>query len=234
MSREIEIAAADGGTFAAYLATPSANARAPGILLLPPVFGIEPVIRDLADSYAKCGYVVVVPNQFWRDPEPQPMERTGGGRERALERARRVDVDVLVDDVRASVETMRAMPECNGTVVALGFCFGGRYAYLAAARLPIAAAAAFHGTQIGLCLPEKPRVPVSLHFGAEDPLTPKDEVDAIAAAVRDVPDSAVYVYPGAAHNFSLPGNPSYLPDVARLAGERTFAFFDRVRAASRA
>jgi carboxymethylenebutenolidase len=213
-----------------YVALPAA-VPASGIVLLPPIFGIEPVIRALADRYAARGFVVVVPNQFRRDAEPDVMERTDAGRARALARAQRVDVEAIVDDVRATVAELRAMPACNGKVAALGFCFGGRYAFLAAARLDVQAAAGFHPTQIGASLTDAPRVhaPLSLHLGAEDPLTPPSEVNAITSALQDKPDAEIFVYPGATHNFAVPGVPGYDAAVAALAEQRVFALFDRLK-----
>ena len=215
-----------------YVALPPA-APAPGIVLLPPIFGIEPVIRELADRYAARGFAVVVPNQFRRDAEPKTMERTDAGRAKALARAQRVDVDQIVDDVRTTVAELRAMPQCNRNVAVLGFCFGGRYAFLAAARLDVQAAAAFHGAQIGQSLADAPAVhaPLSLHFGADDPIAPMTEVDAIKDALRDKPDAEIFVYPGATHNFAVPGVPGYDAAVAELAEQRVFALFDRLKSA---
>jgi carboxymethylenebutenolidase len=213
-----------------YVALPAAG-RAPGILLLPPVFGIEPVIRQLADRYAARGFVVAAPNQFHRDAEPEMMERTDEGRARALARAQRVDVDQIVDDVRAEIAALRALPQCTGKIGVVGFCFGGRYAFLAAARLDVDAAAAFHPVQIGNSLADAPNVhaPISLHFGVEDPLTPPSEVEAVTAALRSRPDAEVFSYPGATHNFAIPGVPAYDPAVAQLSEDRAFALFDRLK-----
>jgi carboxymethylenebutenolidase len=213
-----------------YLAFPS-DAPAPGIVLLPPIFGVESVIKTLADRYAARGFAVVVPNQFRRDAEPEMMERTDAGRARAMARAQRVDVDTIVDDVRATIAELRAMPDCSGKVAVLGFCFGGRYAFLAAARLDVQAAASFHGTQIGASLADAPRVhaPLSLHFGADDPIAPMSEVDTIKAALREKPDADVFVYPGATHNFAVPGVSGYDAAVAALAEERAFALFDKLK-----
>jgi carboxymethylenebutenolidase len=215
-----------------YVALPP-SAPAPGLVLLPPIFGIEPVIRALADRYAARGYVVVVPNQFRRDAEPETMERTDAGRAKALARAQRVDVGQIVDDVRTTVAELRAMPHCNANVAVLGFCFGGRYAFLAAARLDVQAGAAFHGAQIGQSLADAPAVhaPLSLHFGADDPIAPMSEVDAIKNALRDTPDAETFVYPGATHNFAIPGVPGYDAAVAELAEQRVFAVFDRLKSA---
>jgi carboxymethylenebutenolidase len=213
-----------------YVALPPA-APAPGIVLLPPVFGIEPVIRELADRYAARGFVVMVANQFHRDDEPDVMDRTETGRARAMARSRRVDVDQAVDDLRETIADLRAMPECNGKVAVVGFCFGGRYAFLAAARLDVQAAGAFHGTLIGASLADAPNVhaPLSLHYGSDDPVAPMSEVEAVKEALRDKTDAEVFVYPGATHNFAVPGVPGYDPAVAVLAEQRLFALFDRLK-----
>jgi carboxymethylenebutenolidase len=230
---EIHVAAADGGRFEAYLALPPDGAPSPGIVMLPPIFGLEPVVRQLADGYAARGYVVLAPNQFWRDPESHVMDRTDAGRASAQARGRRVDVEQIVGDVGASVAALRAMPACSGKVAVLGFCFGGRYAYLAAARLDIDAAGAFHPVQIDQSTADAPRVkaPLSLHFGEDDPLTPPDHVDAVRAALRHRPDAEIFVYPGATHNFAVPGVPGYNPTVAALSEQRVFTLFDRLKAA---
>lgn len=161
------------------------------------------------------------------------MERTEAGRANALARAERVDVDVVVDDLRATIAELRAMPECSGNVAVLGFCFGGRYAFLAAARLNVQAAGAFHPARIGASLADAPSVhtPLSLHFGAEDPIAPMSEVDAIENVLRDKTDADVFVYPGAMHNFAIPGVPGYDAAVAALAEQRVFALFDQLKSA---
>ncbi len=219
--------AASGGAFEAYQALPPGEGTAPALLLLPPIFGVELVIEGLADRYAARGFVTLAPNQFWRDAEPGIMPRTDAGRERAFARARRVDVDQIVGDVRTAVAALRAMPRCNGKVAVLGICFGGRYAFLAAARLDVQAAGAFHGTQIGLSLGDGPTVhaPLSLQFGADDPITPPEEIDAIRAALAHRPDAEITVHPGSTHNFSLPGVPGYDPQVAADAERRVFDLF---------
>ena len=215
-----------------YLALPGA-VPAPAIVLLPPIFGIEPLIREMADRWASRGFVVLAMNQFRHDAEPGPIERTDDGRARAQARGKRADVGLLVDDLRAGIERLRAMAECNGKVGVIGFCFGGRYAYIAAARLPIDAAAGFHPVQIADTLADAPNVkaPLSLHFGEDDPLTPKDHVDAVRAALAGRSDAEIFVYPGATHNFAVPGVPGYYPAVAALSEERAFTLFDRLKAA---
>ncbi|MDB5092659.1 MAG: Carboxymethylenebutenolidase [Candidatus Eremiobacteraeota bacterium] len=230
MPAELTVETADGKTFAAYFASTEAT-PAPGIIVLPPIFGVDRQMRDLVDRCAHRGYAAAVLNQFWRDPQPQEFARTPEERPLAVARAARVDVDQLVDDLDVAIAALRDRPECNGKIAVMGYCFGGRYAFLAAARLGVDAAAAFHGTQIGLALADAPNVaaPLSLHFGADDALTPPEQIDAIRLALRHRSDAEIVVYPAAVHNFSQPGWPGYDPTVAAASEERAFALFDQLK-----
>jgi carboxymethylenebutenolidase len=230
VTAELTVETADGKTFAAYFAS-TGTTPAPGIIVLPPIFGVDRQMRDLADRCAQRGYAAAVLNQFWRDPQPQEFARTPEERPLAVARAARVDVDQLVDDLDVAIAVLRDRAECNGKIAVMGYCFGGRYAFLAAARLGVDAAAAFHGTQIGQSLADAPNVaaPLSLHFGGDDPLTPPEEIEAIRTALHHRPDAEIVVYPGAVHNFSQPGWPGYDAALATASEERAFALFDGLK-----
>ena len=109
----------------------------------------------------------------------------------------------------------------------LGYCFGGRYVHLSAARLGINAGAAFHGTAIGKSLEETDKItcPMSLHFGDNDPVVPMEEVNAIKAAYAGKPNVDILVYEGAGHSFSMPSNQGYDADVARASRDSVLALF---------
>ena len=209
-----------------YITAP-ARERAPAIVVLPPIFGLEPAILQLADRYAQRGFLTLAVNQFWREPETRVMGRDAVERPRALERAGKVDVERIIDDVGIVIDRARAHEGCDGRVAVLGICFGGRYAFMSAARHRIGAAGAFHGTQIGLELDEGPRVacPLSFHFGALDIQTPPDEIAAIRRVTAHRADAEIVVHDGADHNFAVPGHPAFNPDIAARAERAVLALF---------
>jgi len=130
-------------------------------------------------------------------------------------------------DIEDLVRDLKSRPQCNGKVAILGFCFGGRYALLGAARLGINAAASFHGAGMGQHLDEVAKVgcPVSFHFGDADPVAPMDEVNAIQKAFAGRSNADIGVYKGAGHNFAMPRKEGYNPAAAKESRERVLRSF---------
>lgn len=186
-------------------------------------------MQVVLERYASRGYIALAPDLFWR-VAPGVLARDEAGMKAANERKNRVDPAQCLSDIGAAVEALRAMPQCEGNVALAGFCFGGRYAFLGAAHLEIAAAAAFHPTEIGASLEPAPRIkhPLSLHFAEEDAVVPLSEVDTIARALQGQPNVELFTYPKARHSFAVPQTHAYDTLSATLAEERAFALFDRV------
>ncbi len=211
--------------FDGYLTGPGGSDKAPSILMITAIFGIDQEMRNLADAWAKDGFLVSVPDIFWRQiPGPTADMKV------AFERYEKFDPDQGMKDIEDLMKDLKARPQCNGKVAVLGYCFGGRYAHLATSRLGANAAAAFHGTMIGLHLDEvdKVKVPVSYHFGDQDPVVPMDEVSAIQKAFAGKPDAEIAVYKGATHNFSMPTKDGFHPEAARVSREHALACFRRM------
>src|SRR4029434_9052276 len=99
-------------------------------------------MQELADAWAADGFVVSVADICWR-VWPGPT----ADRDVAFDRYGKFDVDQGMLDIADLIHDLKARPECNGKVGVLGFCFGGRYAHLAAARLGVDAAGAYSRTQ---------------------------------------------------------------------------------------
>jgi carboxymethylenebutenolidase len=226
----VEISARDG-SFPAYRAVPAAT-PASAVVLIAPIFGVTASMREVADRYAEHGFIALAPDPFWRQ-HPGPLGRED--RELASSRGKAVaDSDVL-DDLARCVASLRAMPECNGTVAVAGFCFGGKYAFLAAARGLVDAAAAFHGSRVGTVLDEAPnvRVPLSLHWGDNDHAAPLEEIRAVETALAGKPEIEIGVYPGIGHGFTQTDNPNYDAPATAASEARVFAMLARLRAAER-
>ena len=211
------ISARDGFAFDAYRATPG-DARRGGLVVCHAIWGVTPHLQGLADSYADDGYEVLVPSLFdrfqrgfaERDTDPALYARQNG-----YAGATGWGAEVL-DAVQAAIDAL-APP-----VFALGFCFGGTTAWLAAARCSgLSAVAAFYGGQIASYAGDVPKVPTCLHLGKTDALIPPADVEAIRAAHPDLP---IYLY-DAGHAFVAPNG--FHADSARLSRLRTLQIFAR-------
>ena len=205
-STDITNTTRDNETYDGYLASPSGEAKAPGILLITAIFGIDDEMKELSNAFAADGFVVSVPDIFWR-----VMPGPTADMEKAFDRYGKFDPDQGMLDIEDLIKDLKARPRCNGKVAVLGFCFGGRYAHLAAARLGVDAAGAYHGTAIGQHLDETGKIecPVSYHFGDSDPVVPMDEVEAIRKSYAGHDNAEIAVYEGASHNFSMPYKEGY-------------------------
>ena len=221
-SKIVSVTAADGGVFNAYLALPESG-RAPGLVLLQEIFGVNRHLRELADRYAEEGYVTIAPDLFWRMQPGVDLGYSEAEIKVAFDFFGRFDPDQAIKDVADTVHALRAMNECNGKVGAIGFCLGGMLTYLAAARCNIEAAVSYYGVGIEKRLNEAGavRCPMMLHFGELDKSVPGAARDAVATALKERDDIEVHVYPGADHGFNNPVRPSYDRFAASLAHSRT-------------
>jgi carboxymethylenebutenolidase len=225
----IDIAAADGGKFKGYLAVP-ASGSGPGILLLQEIFGVNASMRAVADYYAEEGYVVLVPDLFWR---LRPGIELGYGEDdfkTAFGYYQRFDVDQSIKDAADALKSLRARPELAGKVGALGFCLGGNLAYLVAARTDVACAVSYYGVGIEASLgeAEKAKCPMVFHFAELDRFAPEAAREQIKAAFARRPDVECYLYPGCDHAFAAPERPSFNKPATLMAHSRSIALFRKV------
>lgn len=228
MGTDITLAASDGGRFAAYLALP-ARLPAPALVVLPEVFNANPHIRSVADGYAADGFIALAPDVFWRQEAGCYLPYTDEGRSKARALWAELDTDQYARDLGDIVAALRARPDCSGKVGVMGFCLGGKFAYLASTRLPVDAAASYYGVQIDQHLGEagQRRCPLLLHFASDDPHVPPATVAAIAARLGGEPGVALHVYPGTEHGFNRRGYPPYDEAAAAEARRRTLALLHR-------
>ena len=229
-SRSIRVRATDGsGEFDAYLAVPAAG-KGPGIVLAQEIFGVNKTMRELADYYAEEGYVVLVPDLFWRQEVGVELdERTQFDRALALYQG--FDEAKGVEDIQATLNALRALPEFAGQTGVLGFCLGGKLAYLAACRTDCDVAVAYYGVGIENALGEADRLGgkrLVLHIAENDGFCPPEARDAILKALSSRPGVELYVYPGVDHAFARLGGDHYHKPSALMAHQRSIAAFRSV------
>src|SRR6185503_8425274 len=119
-SKTVSVTAADGGVFNAYLALPEGG-RGPALVLLQEIFGVNRYLREVADRYAEEGYVTIAPDLFWRIQPGIELGYSEAEIKAAFDLFARFDPDQAIKDVADTVRALRAMPECNGKVGAVGF-----------------------------------------------------------------------------------------------------------------
>ncbi|WP_199431465.1 dienelactone hydrolase family protein [Qaidamihabitans albus] len=222
---------ADEGVFDAYLAVPDL-VPAPGIILLQEVFGVNDNMRGLADSLAEAGYLALVPDMFWRLQRRFESKDESGIAE-GMELARRMDLGAAVTDMTAALAHLRALPACDGRAGGVGFCLGGKLAYLLATSVRADgrgpdAVVSYYGSGIHEMLDQAEAIecPMMFHYGDRDPYITHEQVAAVEAAVASRPDIAVHHY-DAGHAFSNFDAPSlHEREPADLAWGRTLAFFE--------
>lgn len=204
------ITAPDGATYDAYLTGEQGTGR-PAVIVFSPIFGVDDDMTALADEWAARGFIVAVPDYFFR-VTPGPLGRDEENRKKAFARWEKLDAAQAIEDMRPLIARLSSSPCSNGKLGALGYCAGGELAFLAATRLGAGAIAAFHGCRIDRHLAEAgsaANARMSLHFGDSDPLVPMDEVVRIRSALGGNPKVGIYIYAGANHGFSFKGRPSY-------------------------
>jgi carboxymethylenebutenolidase len=208
--------ARDGHEFQAYVAAPSGKPRG-AVVVLQEIFGVNRSIRAVADRYAAEGYTAIAPALFDRVRRGIELGYTAETVQEGLGYMMQVGKEQFLADTGAAVNAVKG----SGKVGVVGFCWGGTIAYVAACRLPVAAAASYYGSSIPKFLDEAPRCPVLYHFGGQDPSIPPATVESIRAAH---PAGVFHVYP-ADHAFANADRPQFHAPSAQLALERTLAFF---------
>ena len=218
-----------GGAFSAYVARPKAD-KAPAVVVIQEIFGVNAVMRGITDQFAAAGYLAICPDLFWRiEPGIDITDRSEAEWKRAFELYNAFDVDSGVGDIAATIAHMRGDSGCTGKVGAVGFCLGGLLAYLTATRTDADAAVAYYGVGIDRYTAEADRLaaPLLLHIAQEDQFVPKEAQALILSALKNHPQVEAYQYPGQDHAFARTGGDHYNAEAAALAWDRTMSVFKR-------
>ena len=224
MGSIVQLSAADGIQVPAYVATPSAPAKA-AVLVIQEIFGINAHIREVADAYANEGYLAIAPAMFHR-VKPQ-VELAYAEADMGAGMALKTAVEALpapgvLQDIQAAIDHAHA--SCGGKVGIVGYCWGGLLTWRSACLLNgLSAAAPYYGggmtSEAESALQAK--VPVMAHFAEEDKWISMESVAAFKVAH---PAAQVFTYP-AHHGFNCNHRGAWKAESAALAKQRTLDFF---------
>jgi carboxymethylenebutenolidase len=220
----VEFASPEGyGRMRGYLVRPAnATGRLPGVLIAHENRGRTPHIEDIARRVALDNFIAFAPDALF------PLGGYPGDEDRARAMYAKLDQAKINADYVAAAEYLKRLPECNGHVGVVGFCAGGTVANMLATRLSdLGAAVPFYGGPPATLDVAKIRAPLLIHYAGNDERTnagwPKYEAALKAAGVA----YEVHIYPGTQHGFNNDTTPRYDEAAAKLAWQRTIAFFNR-------
>jgi len=223
---EVTIEGKDG-SFTVYAAVPDVT-PAPGIVVAQEIFGVNQVMRDTCDWLATQGFVAVCPDLFWRiEPGIQITDKTDAEWKRAFELFGLFDVDKGIEDMKATLAELRTHEVCNGKAGSVGYCLGGKLAYLMATRSDSDANVGYYGVGLGDLMGEAKTItkPLMLHIAEKDKFSSAEEIAKVTKTLAGNGNVKIHLYEGRDHAFARQGGEHYDAAAAKLANDRTVSFF---------
>lgn len=216
-----------GDSFDAYIAEPEGTPKA-AIVVIQEIFGVNDGIRRKCDRWAAEGYFAVAPDLFWRlepgvelDPDIDPEFK------RALDLMSRFDQDQGIRDIEAAIRAARSRLPEGGKVGCVGYCLGGRLAYMTAARTDVDASVGYYAVGLDGLLHEKNAIsnPLMLHIAGDDGFVPSEVQKKMHEGLDEHPRVTLHDYPGEDHGFAAEMGRRRSEDAAQRADRRTADFF---------
>lgn len=214
------------GNFSAYLSLP-ATGFGPGLLVIQEIFGVNRSMRQMCDAFAARGYVALCPDIFWRqEPGIQITDKTDEEWQRAFQLFQGFDVDKGIEDLKDSLATLRKLDTCTGKAGAVGYCLGGKLAFLMATRSDADCNVGYYGVGLDELLGEAAGIsaPLMLHIAEKDEYCPPETQARLRDSLGSHPQATLHSYAGMPHAFARAGGIHYDADAATLANGRTYDF----------
>ncbi|MFN8658583.1 MAG: dienelactone hydrolase family protein [Candidatus Obscuribacterales bacterium] len=224
-SKTITVNAPDGSKFDCYVSAPTGEA--PAVLVIQEIFGVNQGLRQTADWLADNGFLAVAPDLFYRqEPGVQLTDQTDEEWQKAFRLYAGFDENLGAEDLKSCLTATRKLPECTGKVGTLGFCLGGKLAYLMSVRSNAECNVSYYGVGIEKNLAETANLNghLLLHIAEDDQYVPPSAQKEIQTALGKNPKATIYVYQGQDHAFGRVGGAHYNRDAAELANARSLEF----------
>jgi carboxymethylenebutenolidase len=232
----------EDGSIDCYLFTPGGDGPWPPIIVYMDAFGIRTELGDMAQRLASSGYVVALPNLYYRTGSFPPFDKRaalveGPERDRFKRLIQSIDTAMVMRDTAAIIEMLDALPSVErGRVGVVGYCMGGGYALAAAGTFPerIAAAASFHGGSLATDKADSPhtfapQTRATVYVGAAeiDPSFPAEQKARLERALADAGvDYTLETYAGAKHGFAVNGHLVYDREASERHWTKLIELFD--------
>ena len=220
----IQIKADDGsGSFAALVVEPSQK-PAGAVVVIQEIFGVNDAMRAACNEVADLGFIAVCPDLFWRiEPGVDITDKSEAEWKRAFALMNAFDQDKGVEDLKATLRAARALPGCNGRAGTMGYCLGGRLAFLMAERSDADVNVSYYGVGLDSLLGELGQVsrPLLVHIAEQDEFFPAEGRAKVVQAVEGKPHIHAYTYAGANHAFARVGGVHWSGRAATIANGRS-------------
>ncbi|MGD9895487.1 MAG: dienelactone hydrolase family protein [Candidatus Methylacidiphilaceae bacterium] len=214
----VDLEAADGSRFSGFLARPVVPGSYPGILVFMEAFGVNRHIRNVTERIAEQGYLALAPDLYHRS-----ASRWEGSYEdfsQASTHLQQVTLDHLAADIQGGYRWLGASG-AGQSIGAIGFCFGGKVAFLGSTVVPLRAACSFYGAGIAPGLLGRVKdvaAPLLFFWGGRDSHIPSEQTRAIADALRAAGKKSIEVsFSEAGHGFFCEERGSYEPEAAGMS-----------------
>jgi carboxymethylenebutenolidase len=201
----VTIQASDGsGSFSAYLVEPPTR-PAGVVVLIQEIFGVNQAMRDSAAWVADLGFIALCPDLFWRiRPGIDITDKSDAEWKQAFALFNQFDQAAGMADLKATVAAARTLPGASGKVGTMGYCLGGRLAFMMAEQSDAEVNVSYYGVGLDGLLADLPKVtrPLVLHIADKDEFFPPEGRAKVVAATAKHPQIRSYVYPNANHAFA--------------------------------
>jgi carboxymethylenebutenolidase len=222
IAETITITGHDGDEIEAYFARPLEGDAQPGVVVLHHMPGYDRASKEIVRTFAVYGYAALMPNLFHRCA---PGAKAGDAAAAARD-AGGVPDDQCLGDAQGAIDMLRARPESNGKVGAIGYCSGGRQTFMVACTLAVDAAVDCYGGRADIALGPNLQCPLLGLFGVEDQSPSPDDVAAMAKVLEEHDkEFQFHSYDDAGHAFFSVDRPSYRVEAAKDGWKQIWAFF---------
>ena len=225
----LQISSYDHDKFDAFIAVPKGDGPFPALIMIQEIFGINADMQDKCKNWAEKGYIAIAPDLFWRQERGVSLtDQSQEEWDKAFELFNGFNVDLGVKDLISTLDFIRGNKGCNGKVGSIGYCLGGKLAYLLSAESDIDLGVSYYGVGLDALLDKAKTItaPLLMHMAEEDKFVDKDAQAKITKALKDHAQITLHSYAGVNHAFTRLNGEHYDAEAAKLANSRTDAFVE--------